>query len=118
MTLLLALTLGMCLGSTAMSTRVCVLTLDTCCDSSPVALGTCDCCDTHPERCCLVVQSDEAAVLAPERILHLDLASLNLEFSEALSLRPLIICDQVFDTPDPPPLSLQERLARFEIRLI
>jgi len=116
--LLLALTLGMCLTSSAMATRVCIVTLDSCCGLASASDCASDCCGTESEGCCLVVLSDEAAMLAPEGALKADLVCVDLDFAETLSFRPFLLRDEVFDTPDPPPLSTQERLARFEIRLI
>ena len=116
--LLLALTLGMCLTSSAMATRVCIVTLDTCCGVDAASDCASDCCGTESEGCCLVVLSDEAAMLAPKGVLKSDLVSVDLNFAETLSFRPFLLREEAFDTPDPPPLSTQERLARFEIRLI
>ncbi|MDF2376833.1 MAG: hypothetical protein P1U81_11360 [Verrucomicrobiales bacterium] len=116
--LLLALTLGMGLSSSAMATRLCTVTLDTCCDATSSPDCASDCCGTDSGGCCLVVLSDEAAMLAPIGVTRAELVIVDLDFAEALPRRPLFLSAQVFDTPDPPPPSTRERLARLESRLI
>ncbi|MEM7602123.1 MAG: hypothetical protein AAF357_11995, partial [Verrucomicrobiota bacterium] len=100
----------------AMATRVCTITLDSCCEVEAIEVA--DCCANEDPGCCIVVLSDESAMVAPEVCMLPDVSAHSLEFSavEIASLESVRF--SFSDVPDPPPLSLRERLAHLDTRLI
>lgn len=117
--LLLALVLGMGLSSSAMASRICVATLSHCCceDAAPESVP--DCCETAPEGCCLVILSDEAAMLAPAGSCPVVFAAV---IPELAGLRHCGVGVSLMSggaVPEsPPPLSARERLVRFSVQLV
>lgn len=116
--LLVALAMGICVSSFSAGDRLCLITLEVCCSHDTLVEASSDCCDSTPEKCCVVVLSDEFVMLSPDIVVvdanplfELEYLSAPLNFQdESATVRAVI--------PDPPPLSGRERLARLEIQLI
>lgn len=114
----MALTVGVCLSSFGSGGSLCQVTLEACCP--PDLSGHCstDCCDTETEGCCIVILSDELAMVSPE-ISGLEATVLSLlEYPPFLTSSRDGLAIILASVPDPPPLSGRERLARFEIQLV
>ncbi|MDF1826157.1 MAG: hypothetical protein P1U68_16035 [Verrucomicrobiales bacterium] len=116
--LLVALTMGICLSSFGSGERLCLETLADCCSREVVSDCSSDCCDSDPGTCCIVILSDDLAMVSPEKVV-LDAVILStLDYLPVLSIsqEDSAICRT--HLPDPPPLSGRERLARSEIQVI
>lgn len=126
--LLLALALGLGFSPASSATRLCVVSLDECCevdfhpcgsDSHPCESGDpANSCDKRDHDCCLVVLSDETMATVPDgspAVFLVGTPVLRLEVPlraiDAEALLQAVV-------PDPPPLLVRERLARIELFLI
>lgn len=117
--LLFALVFGLCVSASNSSTRLCIVSLDTCCD---VRVASCetqsDCCEEGTHDCCLSVLSDESFAKVPEGLPATALNCIPVCFLDtfALARDGQIVIRTVL--PDPPPLSASDRLVRLELFLI
>ncbi|MEM1440944.1 MAG: hypothetical protein AAGF67_01290 [Verrucomicrobiota bacterium] len=117
--LLLLLAFGLCLSPAVASTRVCVVSLDTCCD---VKVETCETeghgCDEEQHDCCLTVLSDETLAKVPEGLSSFALECVPAHYFD-VAVRAVDAQTLIRSViPDPPPSSMSDRLARLELFLI